>query len=140
MTKPTIAVDLDGVLAEYEGWAGVDSFGDALPGAREFLDSLRELGRVVIHTTRTSPDSNQGFRRDSLAARVRRWLEANDLAFDEIWTGRGKPIASAYVDDRAVSCRPQEGAAKGAYAGALKAVRALVAESQDNGDAEKEED
>ena len=36
------------------------------------------------------------------------WIDENGFAYDEIYAGRGKPTANAYIDDRAISCRPQE--------------------------------
>lgn len=35
MQKKTVAVDLDGVLADYStGWQGIEHIGDPIPGAR----------------------------------------------------------------------------------------------------------
>lgn len=109
--QKSIAVDLDGVLARYDGWRGVDHIGEPLPGAAEFLRRLKAMGaRVVIYTTRTNADPAVSERRESvemLTQRVRLWLDAHGLPYDEIYVGQGKPLASAYVDDRAVPCLPQ---------------------------------
>jgi hypothetical protein len=40
---------------------------------------------------------------EALAARVRAWLDAHGLEYDEVYTGQGKPFAAAIVDDRAVA-------------------------------------
>jgi hypothetical protein len=106
--KKSVAVDLDGVIAQYDGWKGVENIGDPMPGAREFLAKLREKFKVIIHTTRVSTEVNKGTPREMLIGYVAGWLAGHDLPFDEIWFGEGKPIAVAYIDDRAVSCRPQD--------------------------------
>lgn len=108
---PTVAVDLDGVLAEYDGWEGLEKIGGPVDGARNFLLSLREEGiEVVIHTTRANPDPfNEGINRHAgknAGDIIRSWLEKHDMHYDRVFTGEGKPIATAYVDDRAITCRP----------------------------------
>lgn len=114
--KKTVCVDLDGTLATYEGWKGADHFGDPRPGAAEFTRRLSEIARVVIYTTRTNCDDPALGRDESdtperLAGRIRNWLSSNGFAFDDVFTGKGKPFCAAFVDDRAVSVptNPVEG-------------------------------
>ena len=124
--KKTVCVDLDGVLADYSmGWKGVDHIGDPLPGAVEFLKKLGKKYSVVIFTTRCNPEINKPESASLLRNRVRDWLEEHGFKYDDIYIGVGKPIASAYVDDRAVSCVPQEDG-KVAYKRALARVDGLV--------------
>jgi len=109
--KKSVAVDLDGVLAQYDGWKGVEHIGDPIPGAVQFTKQLQEIARVVIFTTRTNADPKISERNESvemLTQRVKLWLDAHGFAYDEIYVGQGKPLAAAYVDDRAVVCRPRE--------------------------------
>lgn len=120
----TIAVDLDGVLAAYDGWRGSLHFGPPIAGAQEFLIRLRRLGRVLIYSTRTNPAANDEHAVD-LVDRVRAWLDDHDLPYDAIYCGGGKPIAAAYVDDRAVVCRPQDDG-PGGYLLALECVQELI--------------
>jgi hypothetical protein len=90
---PIVCVDLNGVLDAYAGWQGSDHFDPPRPGARLFLEALRNRGyRVVIFTTRHEPD-------------VRVWLDTYSLGdlVDEV-TDR-KPAAHVFVDDRAVCFR-----------------------------------
>jgi len=105
--RKTVCVDLDGVLADYSsGYKGPDVIGDPLPGAVEFTRALGEFAEVVIYSVRCSPE----FRPGSVEARVRpvrEWLQAHGFYFDRIASGEGKPVACAYVDDRAVECDPQ---------------------------------
>lgn len=108
---PNIAVDLDGVLAQYDEWEGYDEIGDPVPGAREFMHKLQNIGaNVIVHTTRTNPDPfKKGVDRapvNELGWIVEEWLRRHSIPFDSVFTGEGKPIASAYVDNRAVLCQP----------------------------------
>ena len=119
-SKGVICVDLDGVVASYDGWKGPDHFGDPIPGARGFLESLAALGKVIIYSARC-----RGRQAAAAKKKVRRWLEEHHLAFDDIYTGVGKPTADAYIDDRAVACRPQTGG-RGDYETALLEARRLA--------------
>lgn len=122
--KKTVAVDLDGTISQYEEWKGLDHFGDPIKGAREFLAKLSENYEVLIYTTRTCLAINDPEKArqaveanrlhilenaaDFIARKIERWLDKHNLPYDRVYVGQGKPIASAYIDDRAVSCRPQE--------------------------------
>lgn len=106
--KKTIAIDLDGVLAEYHGWHGVTHIGDPIPGALEFVENLHKDYYICIHTTRGSVDVQAGWNVKTLYGILANWLNGHGFAWDNIHIGSGKPIASAYVDDRAVVCRPQQ--------------------------------
>ena len=107
--KPTVAVDLDGVLARYYGWRGVDHIGEPLPGAVDFTKRLSEWAHVLVFTCRVNarlqsvPD--QGI--DDLYYKVMNWLKKHEFKYNEIYVGQGKPLAVAYIDDRAVPCTPQ---------------------------------
>lgn len=124
----TVCVDLDGVLAQYDGWKGVEHIGDPIPGAREFLSALKALpAKVVIHTTRTNTMSNQGVPGTKLLFLVEEWLKKHDMPHDTVATAEGKPLAVAYVDDRAVVCRPLKDIENQDYDTALRLCAALVA-------------
>lgn len=103
--KQTVCVDLDACLATYDGWKGLDHIGAVRPGAVPFMAALRKDYRVVVHTSRTSNDPayrDPGVTLEMLKAKVENWLAANNIEYDEVWTSPGKPIAVAYLDDRAV--------------------------------------
>lgn len=104
----TVCVDLDGVLADHGHWKGVDHFEDPFPGAREFLQALKKVARVIIFTCRCNPEVGHNESPSVLQEKVRVWLDTWNLPYDEIWTKRGKPFAHAYVDDRAVFCDPSK--------------------------------
>jgi hypothetical protein len=60
--------------------------------------------KIIINTARAT---TLGGKIWPLALKtVEKWLETNDIPYDEIWTKPGKPKADLYVDDRAA--RPEE--------------------------------
>lgn len=128
MTRRSVCVDLDGLLADYSrGWRGLDEIGEPLPGAVEFTHHLRTFARVVIYTTRCNADFKRpaGETVETLCGRVTDWLDRHGFAWDEVYTGQGKPMSAAIVDDRAVQCRPQDGDPEGEFARALADCRRL---------------
>jgi hydroxymethylpyrimidine pyrophosphatase-like HAD family hydrolase len=94
--RPTIAVDFDGVIADYDGWEGQGSLGQPRKDVLEALTQLREEGwKIVVYSCRAATD-------------IDAYLVANGVPFDEInanssrATKGPKPSASVYWDDRAV--------------------------------------
>ena len=109
--RKTVAVDVDGVLAYWQhGMRRKGVIGEPNPGAREFMIFLKECGhRIVVYTTRCKimPSIESGIGAVVLQERIVQWLALHDIPYDEVYIGQGKPFADAYVDDRAVECRPQ---------------------------------
>lgn len=87
--KRTVAVDFDGVLNDYDGWKGEDHFGNPHPSALLFLAHLHADYRVSIYTTR-KPEG------------VRAWLEQHGMTAYVHEVTNHKPMALAYIDDRAI--------------------------------------
>jgi hypothetical protein len=92
----TIAVDFDGVIADYGGWEGEKTVGQPRADVIEALQILREEGwRIIIFSCRAAEE-------------IRPYLLTNKVPFDEINTNslsktRGvKPRATVYWDDRAL--------------------------------------
>lgn len=93
----TVAVDLDGTLAE-EGEFDPDMIGAPRPGAVEWMKKFQEAGaRLIIHTVRDADDL------------VAEWCEENDIPFDYINENPDQPdgssdklFADVYLDNRAV--------------------------------------
>lgn len=142
MSRPpdrrVVAVDLDAVLASSDGGPG--PIGEPLPGAAEFTKALAARFDVLVFTARVrynpcglsapgyGADDGAADRPWSLVAQVamvRDWLDRHGFAYHAVWEGAGKPSAAAFVDDRAVECRPQKfGASE--YDAALRAVLELA--------------
>ena len=125
--KPRVCLDLDGVLAQYDRWRGIDHIGDPVPGALEFTKKLAKIAEVVIFTSRCAQDVAEGSRitPGQLRIHVIEWLEKHKFPFTDVYTGQGKPRAAAFIDDRAVACSPQNDAS--AFENALDQTRLLVA-------------
>lgn len=94
--RRTIAVDFDGVIANYDGWRGRAELGSPRPDVLKVLKQLREDGwKIIIHTTRCEED-------------VRSFLYKFSVEYDEVninsdYQNLGvKPVATIYWDDRAL--------------------------------------
>lgn len=75
-----IAIDFDYTLV---------SGTTALEGARVAINMIREHGhKVIIHSC-----NNPKW--------IKKVMDENDMRYDSIWDGKGKPAADLYVDDRA---------------------------------------
>ena len=100
MHDKSVCVDLDGTLLYYTNWFSMDGrLGKPRPGAREFLISIRKFAKVIIFTARLSGK----YRSDEIFNQIKSWLNLYGLPYDEIYMGQGKPVAEAFVDDRAIS-------------------------------------
>jgi hypothetical protein len=131
--RPKVCVDLDGVLAEYNGWQGIDFTGPPLPGAVEFTRKISEFADVVVFTMRCSAEPNRIELGEPsrpafdlaprLMQKVQYWLDKHGFEYAEIYIGQGKPSAHAFIDDRSVPCHPQKDPQ--AFATALKHAKAL---------------
>ena len=124
--KPRVCLDLDGVLAKYDKWRGVDHIGDPLPGALEFAQDLAKIAEIVIFSSRCAQDVLEGSRitPGQLRIRVIEWLEKHKFPYTDVYIGQGKPRAAAFIDDRAVPCSPQTN--PDAFSDALESTRILL--------------
>jgi adenylylsulfate kinase len=94
--QPTIAVDFDGVLADYDGWKGADALGAPRGDVVNALRILRQEGwKIVVHTTRSEEQ-------------IEPYLRQHEIPHDEInrnsayQNSGSKPVATVYWDDRAL--------------------------------------
>lgn len=104
--RQVISVDLDGVIASFKHGT-FDEIGPPIPGAREFLSRLMEHADVIIVSCRCTEECYQPATARELRLKITDWLVANDMPFTSVWSGQGKPLAVAYIDDRAVACQPE---------------------------------
>lgn len=98
--RKTVCIDLDATLLWHDRWRGAESFGEPVEGAAEFTRSLSKYARIIILSARLGGGGR------GLHGKLEAWLQQNGITFDELTSV--KPPAHAYVDDRAVVCRPQE--------------------------------
>ena len=94
--EQAIAVDFDGVVAEYDGWKGATVLGSPRKDVLRVLHTLRSEGwKIIIHTTRS-------------ASEIQEYLALHNIPHDEInqnssyQNGGSKPVATIYWDDRAL--------------------------------------
>lgn len=120
-SKPKVCVDLDGVLAEPIS-GKLTEIGPPVSGALEFMRTLSEKAEVTILTSRLA---TSGKTLRARQAAIEDWLKEHGFPYDHLHHGAGKPVAHAYVDDRAVPCRPLE-SGTAAFASALDAIDGLT--------------
>lgn len=96
-----ICVDLDKTLLSYDKWKDRGSWGEPLPGAREFLIKLHEFGDIIIHTCRCSPSVvAPGIASWLLRNEVKDYLNKIGLVHDDVWCEPGKPNGDVFIDDK----------------------------------------
>jgi histidinol phosphatase-like enzyme len=95
-SRRTIAVDFDGVIAEYDGYKGAGVLGDPRPDVLEALRTLEGEGwKIVVHTTR-----GEGEIKNYLAQHQ---IPCHEINLNSDYKTQGvKPVADVYWDDRAV--------------------------------------
>ena len=85
----TIAVDFDGVIAEYDYWQGYGVFGAPIPGVIEALECLEAEGwEIAVCTAREEIDL------------IKEYLLGYGIPFAFV-TNRKSP-AWVYIDDRCI--------------------------------------
>jgi len=138
--KPRVCLDLDGVLAQYSGWKGLEQIGPPIPGALDFAWQLAEIADIVIFTSRCSLDAGGEAPTTRLSPRQLRikiidWLEKYKFPYTDVYAGQGKPHAAAFIDDRAVVCAPQKD--KDAFKRAFDSTKAILARTKRDARAEE---
>ncbi len=90
-----IGVDLDGTLAEYHGWMGIDHIGDPIPAMLERVKTWIDNGVTVkIFTARVHNNDEQGAK-----SYIEKWCEDHigkvlqvtcekDFGMIELWDDR----------------------------------------------------
>jgi len=100
---PWIGVDLDGTLAFFDTWRGVEHIGPPIPRMVAVVHAFLGRGiRVKIFTARAS----QG---DEAIAAIRRWLKDAGLPPDLEITDKKDYHAIEYWDDLAISVESNTG-------------------------------
>jgi hypothetical protein len=137
--KPRVCVDLDGVLAQYNGWNGLDKIGPPMRGALDFARELAEIADIVVFTGRCSLDTGgeappTRLSQSQLRIKVIEWLDKYGFPYADVYVGQGKPHVSAFIDDRAVNCNPQTD--KNAFEKTLESTRKIISRTKKDARAE----
>lgn len=102
MSKGWIGVDLDGTLAIYDGWKGIDHIGKPIPPMMARIHSWLAQGHTVkIFTARVSRD--QGDDIEPARRAIQDWLVSSglpvlevvcckDFGMIELWDDRCVPV------------------------------------------------
>ena len=102
-----VCVDLDRTLLRYDkNMAPDNQFGEPFPGAVAAMKSMMAKGyEVYIYTCRTNPRvcPDLPVFLEALEQHLAKW----DIPYTAIYVEAGKPIADAYIDDKAVPCVPE---------------------------------
>lgn len=100
-----IAVDLDGTLAEYNGWQGIHHIGAPIPEMVEKVQKAHATGKEIhIFTARVS-DKEDG---DVAAQFIAAWCDQHDIPFVSITSNKHK-FFQEFWDDRAIQVIPNTG-------------------------------
>lgn len=84
--RKTLLVDIDGVLAQYDGNYKHGELGNPVHGAADAMARLQEKFKLTIYTTRE-------------LELFKKWAEEHGIPFDDYVQ---KPICFALLDDRAI--------------------------------------
>lgn len=100
-----IAVDLDGTLAEYHGWQGVEHIGNPVPAMVAKVKKAHAEGKEIwIFTARVSDPSEAPIAMEVIT----KWCKEHFIPYIGI-TSNKKKIFKEFWDDRAVQVVPNTG-------------------------------
>ena len=103
-----IGFDLDGTLAEYNGWNGIEHIGKPIEGMCNLIKKLHSEGLAVkILTARVAPRKD-GVDQDKAKVYVEKWCEKN-LGFVPPITHEKDSLMETLYDDRVVQVIPNTG-------------------------------
>ena len=86
----TVALDFDGVIHNYKEPKPGRKMGPPIPGTKDALELLKSAGyTIIIHSC-------------NRAQAIKDFMSYYQLPYDSIWEGQGKPVADAYLDDKAI--------------------------------------
>ncbi len=127
MTKPTIAIDFDGVIHRYsKGWSDGSIYDEPMPGCREALLSLSDKYQIIIFSTRNYDRVIKGEHQKNQIKEMADWLNEYLIPYDRIHTKPNKPVCKLFVDDNAYRF-------EGDWQRCLKDVESLLSGEKQNG-------
>ena len=106
--KSWIGFDLDGTLAEYEGWSGIEHIGKPVKRMCDLAKKLHNDGKIIkIFTARVAPRKDKSDVGKAKAC-IEKWCEEN-LGFVPPITYEKDALMETLYDDRAVQVIPNTG-------------------------------
>lgn len=98
MAKRVIAIDLDGTLAHYDCWKGIDHIGCVIPEVANAMERAQKEGADVwIYTARVSDPADA----EEAGKYIEEWLKANNFKYEGITAVKHK-FFTEFWDDRAI--------------------------------------
>jgi hypothetical protein len=105
--KEWIGVDLDGTLAHYDGWQGIEHIGPIVESMKERVLRWIEQGhQVKIFTARVS--ARDPYEITRIVTVIHQWLFDNDLPLLEVTCTKDFGMSELW-DDRCVAIEPNTG-------------------------------
>lgn len=105
MAKRIIAVDLDGTLAQYDGWKGIDHIGPVIPEVANAMERAQAEGAEVhLFTARVSDPEDAAEAHQVIS----KWAEENNFNFASITAVKHK-FFTEFWDDRAIQVIKNQG-------------------------------
>ena len=105
MAKRIIAVDLDGTLAQYDGWKGIEHIGPVIPEVANAMERAQAEGAEVhLFTARVSDPEDAAEAHQVIS----KWAEANNFNFASITAVKHK-FFTEFWDDRAIQVIKNKG-------------------------------
>lgn len=100
-----VGFDLDGTLAEYGGWKGIDTIGEKINPLVAVAKRLHNKGRTIkIFTARVADPKQEAEAREY----IEKWCEKN-LGFVPEITHEKDALMEACYDDRSIQVFPNTG-------------------------------
>jgi hypothetical protein len=101
-TAPVIAFDFDGVLAQYHGFVAKDDVQEPNPEVLKAIHLLKEKGcKILLHSTRGDEFLKKYCKRFAIP------VDYINRRPDLEGENPGKPIATVYIDNRALNYHGQ---------------------------------
>lgn len=106
-----IGIDLDGTLARYDGWKGIEHIGEPIPLMTERVREWQRQGRdMKIFTARVSVAEPE---KAEVIAHIHAWLASNGLPILEVTNIKDFGMIELW-DDRAIQVQINTGLRVGA--------------------------
>lgn len=106
--KKWTGFDLDGTLAEYDGWNGIEHIGKPIRPMCDLMKKIREEGaKVKILTARVAPRKD-GSNAEDARKHIEKWCEKN-LGFVPEITHEKDALMETLYDDRVQQVIPNTG-------------------------------